>query len=104
MKEKALKSNAQRPKTPRGSPTYAASVSDKLDENCPPWTPRAASVAEEEEEELRKVRDSQNINLRHMDPRNLGEFAHLLVVASESRADFVTGIECSSSSMLPASK
>lgn len=54
---------------PRGSPSYAMARQLKLDENCPPWTPREASATEKER--LNKVRAMQELIRRHMGTRSV---------------------------------
>lgn len=54
---------------PPGSPNWAMAKNLKLDENCPAWTPRPAST--EEEAELKKIRDMQEVIRRHMSSRSM---------------------------------
>jgi hypothetical protein len=54
---------------PQGSPMYAVAAFGKLDENCPPWTPRGASAAEDEE--VTKIKDMQELIRRHMGSRSM---------------------------------
>lgn len=55
--------------SPPGSPNYAIAALDKAGTNCPPWTPREASV--EEQQELKKTRDMQDLIRRHMGSRSM---------------------------------
>lgn len=54
---------------PPGSPMYVVATSLNLDENCPAWTPRAASAAEQAE--VRKIRDMQGLIRSHMGSRSM---------------------------------
>lgn len=54
----------------------------KVDENCPPWTPRPASA--EEEVELQKIREMQETILSHMGSRSMSsitskDMQHVLI-------------------------
>ena len=48
---------------------YAMARKLKLDENCPPWTPREPSATEKEQ--LSKVRAMQELIRRHMGSRSM---------------------------------
>jgi hypothetical protein len=54
---------------PKGSPMYALTAMQKLDENCPAWSPRQASATEEED--VRKIKDMQERILRYMGSRSM---------------------------------
>ncbi|KAI1138887.1 hypothetical protein F5Y05DRAFT_354277 [Hypoxylon sp. FL0543] len=54
---------------PPGSPSYVFSVGLKLDENCPPWTPREPSAAEVKE--LEEIRAMQDVIRSHMGARGV---------------------------------
>ncbi|EKD20833.1 uncharacterized protein L3040_000938 [Drepanopeziza brunnea f. sp. 'multigermtubi'] len=54
---------------PKGSPDWAFAKGLKLDENCPPWTPRPASV--KEEQEVREIKEMQELIKRHMGSRSM---------------------------------
>lgn len=55
---------------PEGSAIHAQIALTKLDENCPDWTPREATEAEEME--VKKIRDIQGAIARHMGARKIG--------------------------------
>jgi hypothetical protein len=59
--------------SPPGSPNYARAAQLRLDENCPPWTPREALAAEEAE--LRKISNMQGHIRRHMGSRNMSSIS-----------------------------
>ena len=54
---------------PPGSPAYALAHSLKMDENCPPWTPREASA--EETGELQEIKELQDRIRAHMGSRSM---------------------------------
>ena len=54
---------------PPGSPNWAMAKNLKVDENRPAWTPRPAST--EEEAELKKIRDMQEVIRCHMGSRSM---------------------------------
>lgn len=54
---------------PPGSPMYASAKLYKLDENCPAWSPREPSAAEEEQ--VRKIRDMQGRIRQYMGSRSM---------------------------------
>lgn len=54
---------------PRGSPSWKLAQGLQLDENCPEWTPRPASAAEEKE--IQEIRDMQELIKRHMGSRSI---------------------------------
>jgi hypothetical protein len=58
---------------PRGSPMYAMAAMNKLDNNCPPWTPRPASA--KEKQAIAKIQDMQGIITRHMGTRGVANIS-----------------------------
>lgn len=58
---------------PPGSSMHVLSTSMKVDENCPPWTPREPSAVEANE--LEEIRTMQDVIRSHMGARGVNDIS-----------------------------